>query len=189
MTRAPQNLQGVSACQGDSRNLLAKKRERQEKAGIDHVAERETWTRLVSDLMTRIHGWLRPLEERGYLRTYRRERVIREDLLGDYAIGGLHIEFVDGQSIDIQPIGRFIIGGEGRVDLQAGARTIMIVHTGQGKWQFAERTGRHGPPRPGRSIRRHLRIFWRRSSRRSDAGVLVRGPARRLLLHNPLLNA
>ena len=132
---------------GRLEELLAKKRERQEKVKIDHVAERETWVSLVSDLMTRIHGWLKPLEEREYLRTYRRERVIREDQLGEYTIDGLHIEFVDGQSIDIQPIGRFIIEGEGRVDLQAGTRTIMIVHTGQGEWQFAERTGRHGPPK------------------------------------------
>lgn len=132
---------------GRLEELLAKKRERQERSDVDRVAEREMWVNHVSDLMTQISGWLKPLGERKYLQVHRRERIIREDQLGDYSIDGLHIEFVDGQSIDVQPIGRFIVGGEGRVDLQAGTRTVMIVHTGNGKWQFAERTSRYGPPK------------------------------------------
>jgi hypothetical protein len=128
-------------------DILAKKRKRQERAKVSYAAERETWVNRCADLMTQIYDWLKPLEERKYLQVHRRKRQIREDQFGEYEVDGLLIVFVDGQTVDIQPIGRYIVGAEGRVDLQAGTTTVMIVHKGNGQWEFAKRAGRYGPPK------------------------------------------
>ena len=55
------------------------------------------------------------------------------------------MEFVDGQTVELQPIGRYVVGAYGRVDLKAGLRTIMIVKRREDEWEFAEREGRGKP--------------------------------------------
>ena len=132
---------------GRLEDLLAKKLERQEKTGVDREAERKEWIQRVEDLIKQIRGWLKPLADRQYLTIRTQTHSIHEEELGSYTVTGLQIEFVDGQSVKIWPISRYIVGGMGRVDLRAGARTVMIVHRGGGRWEFAERIGRYEQPK------------------------------------------
>jgi hypothetical protein len=132
---------------GRLEDVLARKMAQQEGAAIDGRVERERWVKRVEELIKQIRVWLKPLADRKFLKVRARTHTILEEEIGSYDVTGLKIEFVDGQTVTIWPVGRYIIGGMGRVDVRSGTRTVMIVHKGDGVWEFAERTGRYGQPK------------------------------------------
>lgn len=66
----------------------------------------------------------------------------REELLGDYSIKKMTLVFFNNAEINLEPVGRHIIGGNGRVDMKVGLRTIMIIGKDDAEWMFVERAER-----------------------------------------------
>jgi hypothetical protein len=130
---------------GRLEEILEGKKNRQEAGRALGADERDAWVRSVSALLDTIETWLKPLAGKGYLRINRRTGAVREEAFGDYNIERLTIEFVDGQIVEVQPVGRYVLGADGRLDLKAGLHTTMIVRRGMDKWELAEREGRGKP--------------------------------------------
>ena len=81
---------------------------------IDWRKKRTQWCEAVVSLMDDVEGWV---SQEGWA-CKRFDRTIREDNLGEYVVPQLQIATPQG-TIVVNPIGRNIIGAEGRVDLES----------------------------------------------------------------------
>lgn len=128
-------------------DILKQKQEQQEASEFEHVAVRQEWISNCEELMSRITGWLQPLKDKNWLEIRSENIPIREDQLGDYEARSLRLIFLDSQILTFRPVGRFIIGAQGRVDVVSGSTLLaMLLHSGNDEWDFARREGRYGKP-------------------------------------------
>ena len=127
--------------------LLKRKRAQQEASEFAHIAVRREWISNCENLMSRITEWLQPLEDKNWLEIQSKDILLREDQLGDYEIRSLRLIFLDSQILTFKPVGRFIIGARGRVDVVSGSTLLaMLLYKGNDEWDFARREGRYGKP-------------------------------------------
>lgn len=128
-------------------DILKQKQEQQEASEFEHVAVRQEWIANCEKLMSKIAEWLQPLEDKNWLEIQSENIPIREDQLGDYEARSLRLIFLDSQILTFRPVGRFIIGTQGRVDVVSGSTLLsMLLHKGNDEWDFAKREGRYGKP-------------------------------------------
>lgn len=123
-------------------------KEKKHKIDIDAkkwIQKRDEWIERVEKLYKKIHGWLTPFEEKKLLRIAYTEIQRREEILGDYSIKKMTLVFFNNAEINLEPVGLHIIGGNGRVDMKVGLRTIMIIGKNDAEWMFAERAERGKP--------------------------------------------
>ena len=97
--------------------ILKQKQEQQEASEFERVAVRQEWISNCEKLMSKIAKWLQPLEDKNWLEIQSENIPIREDQLGDYEVRSLRLIFLDSQILTFRPVGRFIIGTQGRVDV------------------------------------------------------------------------
>ena len=127
--------------------LLKQKRAQQEASEFASIAVRQEWISNCENLMSRITEWLQPLEVKNWLEIQSEDILIREDQLGDYATRSLRLIFLDSQILTFKPVGRFIIGAQGRVDVVSGSTLLaMLLYRENDEWEFARREGRYGKP-------------------------------------------
>ena len=128
--------------------ILERKRKQQVESEFEHVAVRQEWISNCEKLMSRITEWLKPLEDENYLEIQLEYIPIREALIGDYAAPALQLVFLDSLILNFKPVGHFIIGSQGRVDMTSGVTQLaMLIHRGNDEWEFAKREGMYGKPR------------------------------------------
>ena len=128
--------------------ILERKREEQVASEFEHTSVRQEWISNCEKLMSRITEWLKPLEDENYLEIQLEYIPIREALIGDYEAPALQLVFLDSLILNLKPVGHFIIGSQGRVDVASGGtRLAMLIHKGNDKWDFARREERYGKPR------------------------------------------
>lgn len=93
--------------------------------------EREAWVHLVRDLCDEIRSWC---EDEGWF-VDSHERRIREERFGEYSAPELFIKAPGGR-LTVEPIARFIVGAEGRVDICAFPSYVrMLLIRIDGKWE------------------------------------------------------
>ena len=127
--------------------ILKQKQEQQEASEFKRVEVRQEWISNCEKLMSRITEWLQPFEDKNWLEIQSENIPIREDQLGDYEARSLRLIFLDSQILTFRPVGRFIIGAQGRVDVVSGGTLlVMLLHTENDEWEFARREGRYGKP-------------------------------------------
>ena len=107
--------------------------------------ERAEWLRALEQLVDEAECWAKKQSWH-----VRREMVsLQEDRLGSYDAPSLHI-MVSKPAVFFQPVARYIVGAEGRVDLYRFPTydTFILVRS-KGRWQFvATDTGPLDPPLP-----------------------------------------
>ena len=127
--------------------VLEQKRKRLKSKYLMKRALCQKWIAHCETLLSRISEWLQPLEDEGYLEIQRETVSIWEDQFGDYEVPALRLVFLERQILAIRPVGYFVIGSRGRVDITAGSTPLaMLLHSGNGEWAFARREGRYGKP-------------------------------------------
>jgi len=127
--------------------ILKQKQEQQKALEFKLVEVRQEWIANCEKLMSRITEWLQPLEDKNWLEIQSGKIPIREDQLGDYEARSLRLVFLDSQILTFRPVGRFILGAQGRVDVVSGSTLlVMLVHKGNDEWDFAKREGRYEKP-------------------------------------------
>lgn len=80
----------------------------------NHTKEREEWLALVRQLCDDIKSWAE--EEHWFVHEDR--KTIREEKIGEYEVPVLLIQGGAGR-ISVEPVGREIVGADGRVDIEA----------------------------------------------------------------------
>ena len=127
--------------------ILRQKQEQQKASKFKRAEVRQEWISNCEKLMSKIAGWLQPLKDKNWLEIQSENMPIREDQLGDYEAQSLRLIFLDSQILTFRPVGRFIIGTQGRVDVVSGSTLLaMLLHKGNDEWDFAKREGRYGKP-------------------------------------------
>ena len=125
--------------------ILRQKQEQQKASKFKRAEVRQEWISNCEKLMSKIAGWLQPLKDKNWLEIQSENMPIREDQLGDYEAQSLRLVFLDSQILTFRPVGRFIIGTQGRVDVVSGSTLLaMLLHKGNDEWDFAKREGRYG---------------------------------------------
>jgi len=112
--------------------------------------ERDNWETKVKALYTQIKQWLMPLKNDGLLRYKEEALPVRSIWVGEgieeEKRNELTIEFFNGETIKLEPVGLEVIGAYGRVDMKLGLHHVMIVMPEkEGDWIFAERYNREEP--------------------------------------------
>lgn len=82
----------------------------------DWDRRRETWTEQVGALYKHIGKWLQTYIEKNYMTLHFYEITLTEEHIGKYDISVLEID-LGGPSVVFRPVGRNIIGADGRVDM------------------------------------------------------------------------
>jgi hypothetical protein len=104
---------------------------------IDPARAREEWLSTLGDLMSDLEEWAGAAK---WL-VDRQDKEITEPLLGTYSAPVLHFKTPNG-ILYADPIGRDIIGADGRVDLCAwpSLHRVMLI-LAEGKWSVLTDSG------------------------------------------------
>jgi hypothetical protein len=99
----------------------------------DWEAKRDEWVAAIDGLFAEVEAWAKKEE---WL-VQRTRKTVDEDRLGSYEVPVLTLQTSAGPLI-LEPIARYIIGAEGRIDLCAfpSFESAIIVRT-DGHWRFA----------------------------------------------------
>ena len=91
----------------------------------------KTWTSLIDDLMKTIESWA---EEQGWFVEHK-PKTISEDNIGTYEVLEVYIKTPQGRII-VEPVGRNIIGAEGRVEITTfpSLNRILLVRS-EDRWK------------------------------------------------------
>ena len=126
--------------------VLEQKRKRLKAKDIER-ALCQKWTAHCETLLLEISEWLQPLKAENYLEIQWETVSIWEDQFGEYEVSALRLVFLERQILAIRPVGYFVIGTRGRVDMTAGNTPLaMLLRNGNDEWEFARREGRYGKP-------------------------------------------
>lgn len=94
--------------------------------GFDREQEISNFKSNVESLYKKIYELLESYIKDGSIIISPIEETLYEDTLGDYKINRLHIKF-DQEHIELKPVGRVMIGSQGRVDIQGLKNKVKIV--------------------------------------------------------------
>ena len=111
------------------------------KAGVDYSKIYKEWEDEIASLYGQISSWLSPLTKDKLVNFEEYPTTLREDILGEYSITCLRITLANGVTISIEPVGRFILGAQGRVDISNGSRKYVLLRFKSGEWKFQLRKG------------------------------------------------
>jgi hypothetical protein len=88
---------------------------------------RHEWVLRVNSLADQVQKWC---QDEGW-GVQREEKTVREKVLGEYAVPLLRISAPGGE-LDLNPIALNVIGGDGRVDLEAFPTLSRVKLVGEG---------------------------------------------------------
>lgn len=97
-----------------------------EKAEIDWNKKRNEWLIYLDQFYEKIRGFLKDYTEPGDLSIEPSEKIIHEELIGEYKTTSMTIRF-KGNEVILDPIGTNLIGAKGRVDMKGSAGTVKFV--------------------------------------------------------------
>ena len=99
---------------------------------IDWESKKNEWVKLVNELCDEMKIWA---ESQGWF-VDKHEKTITEEHLGTYIVHELFIKNSEGR-LTIEPIGRNIIGAEGRVDICSFPTfNRMLLIRSENKWHL-----------------------------------------------------
>ncbi|QWR77949.1 hypothetical protein [Candidatus Magnetomonas plexicatena] len=101
--------------------------------------KKEEWINRINNLFTQISEWLKPMQDEQLLSITKTKIKIHEQLLGIYTVETMVVTFLNNETIEIIPIGRYVLGGNGRLDIKKGLNVIMIIGNDDGSWKFVQR--------------------------------------------------
>ncbi|MCK4257599.1 MAG: hypothetical protein KAX49_01390 [Halanaerobiales bacterium] len=110
--------------------FLKKNAEREEQEQIDWEKEKQTWLSEIDKFYEKIQGWLSDYEEKGLLKLELVKYTMREEYLGQYETKKMYI-VISGQKVEIEPVGRIIIGAQGRIDMIGKYGKVKFVLVGE----------------------------------------------------------
>jgi hypothetical protein len=101
----------------------------------------EEWRSLVNDVLRDVEAWA---SDRHWA-VHREDKTVRESRLGEYTVPVLSVLAPAGR-VQVDPVARYVAGGEGRIDLLAwpSLTRMLLIRTG-GKWVLKTESGVEWP--------------------------------------------
>lgn len=99
---------------------------------------KDLWLNSIKEIYKEIEQWIGSFKKEGLLDIKEAPISINEDLIGQYETSKLLI-VISGKLIEIEPIGTYILGSYGRIDIKGTKGHYMLVQPELGKWVFVKR--------------------------------------------------
>ncbi|MBP1934920.1 hypothetical protein J2Z37_004940 [Ammoniphilus resinae] len=100
-----------------------------EKDTFDYEEDKQKWLHSVKDLYQNITSWLKPLTDKpnSNIRISFEKIILNEEHLGDYEVDKMNID-IKGQRVVLEPLGTWIIGSRGRIDMVGTYGKILFTY-------------------------------------------------------------
>ena len=137
---------------------LKEKEQEQLKQEIHWNKVREEWIQTVSNFLVSVKSWLAEEIQDGLIQVEECTEVINEEYLGSYSISSLKLHAI-GKVLSLRPVGRLIIGAQGRVDLESqssGERVILLYLSAEEGWVYLPNNERVNYPKLSQSVFKEL---------------------------------
>jgi hypothetical protein len=131
---------------------LKKLMEEQEQGISMLEATKAKWITEANRLLSEIDNWIEEYVSEGLANIQRNNILIKEDRVTEYELPSFYITFLNKGSIQIQPIGTFLIGASGRIDItiqpnKGLPKTLLLIRTGRDEepsnWKIIEQGSRN----------------------------------------------
>lgn len=100
------------------------------------------WLKILNRLFSTLHEWVSEAEKQGLMTVTKSDTEIKEDSLGTYRAPVLTLS-TGAKSLRIRPVGRTIIGANGRVDIESKNGTYMLLYlTPEDVWVQSAKGGK-----------------------------------------------
>ncbi|MCY6355266.1 hypothetical protein [Clostridium sp. ZS2-4] len=119
----------------DLNEFLTKKKEEMNKKTEEHLKDKENWINDINDMLTQIKKWLVEAEKSNLIEIKDKEILISEELFGDYNVPAIDV-LTGWKTVKVEPIGRAIIGGLGRIDMYTETKRCILILTTENKWAY-----------------------------------------------------
>lgn len=119
----------------DLSNFLRKKQQEYEQEQINLDKVKVEWIQQVQKFMNQIQDWLKPLEQNGLLKVIEKETELEEEHIGKYKAVKLEL-IIGADRINIEPVGRFIIGALGRIDISSIIGNFIVIYHAEKGWIY-----------------------------------------------------
>jgi hypothetical protein len=111
---------------------------RQQKEEARNPPDREEWLSSLKTLMGMLQAWMADAIRQKLFQVEEFPVGIKEEQLGAYYAPGLKVVTPRGETIQIKPRARIVVGSLGRVDMECAPKKAMLVRTRPDHWQFAQ---------------------------------------------------
>lgn len=112
---------------------------KKQESTVDSAKTLAEWKRELADLMALLTSYLAKATKEQLLEVTPNEVTIKEEQLGEYQAPALTVRAPNHREVQIAPRARYVIGGQGRVDLGSGPKTAMLIWNGDA-WNFSWRS-------------------------------------------------
>jgi hypothetical protein len=100
---------------------------------VDWTARKQAWLEAVESLYRDVESWLQPSVTEGLIELRRRPIELREQHLGAYEIDELVLQ-AGRSEVRFTPVGRLIVGAQGRIDVHGGPDVVKLVRLDEHGW-------------------------------------------------------
>ncbi|HVC94763.1 MAG TPA: hypothetical protein VND64_13775 [Pirellulales bacterium] len=104
----------------------------------DPSVQKQHWLQTLDQLMDLLEAWLQAAESEGLLKIERDKWRVLEERLGVYIAPRLNVVTPRGDTVTITPRARYVVGAEGRVDMECPPKKAIFLHRGSQGWQIAK---------------------------------------------------
>ena len=119
----------------DLSDFLRKKKAEYDQDQEDWHKVKVEWIQQLKKFMDGIKSWLEQPQKEGLIDVVEKEIEITEEHIGKYKAPSLEV-IIGTESIKITPVGRFIIGASGRVDISSFLNGFIILHHSEKGWIY-----------------------------------------------------
>jgi hypothetical protein len=137
---------------------LKEKEQEQIKQAIHWNEVREEWIQTVSNFLVSVKSWLAEEIQEGLIQIEECIEAINEEHLGSYSVSSLKLHAI-GKVLHLRPIGRLIIGAQGRIDLESkssGERVILLHLSAEEGWVYLPNNERGNYPKLSQPVFKEL---------------------------------
>lgn len=106
--------------------FIAEQTAKSDESGIDRDKEIKEWEQQLDRFYNAVEAFLHSYIEEGKVRLHYGKKQLHEELLGNYQVKSLVIE-IGSNRICLDPVGMFLIGAKGRVDMIGSYGTVKFV--------------------------------------------------------------
>ena len=118
--------------------LLWQKKEEEAKEQPEREVRMAKWLKSIDGFYKEIRKWLQPFLEQSLLKIHEIDINKSEEYVGDYQTKKLHIH-IGNDIVSLTPVGTYIYGSLGRIDMRGPKAEMIIVEPEWGKWEFVQR--------------------------------------------------
>lgn len=108
-------------------DFLRQQKETEKGKEINLEKVKAQWLSTLTDLLGKIKEWVSEAEREGLIQVVDQPKDLSEELLGSYRAPSLALR-TDRSTVKIEPVGRYIIGAQGRVDMRSARGSYMLIH-------------------------------------------------------------